>query len=279
MKVFYVYIYFDPRQQSNYNILGETFNYKPVYVGKGKGNRVLMHIKSKSKTKLINLNKHLVKQGLVPCYKILRYFNNEEEAHSLEMELIKELGREDLGLGPLFNLTNGGEGVSGVIVTQEGIEIKRKNTKAFWDSLTLEERKRVGKKSAANRDPYNVSKGSITRKSTRREWSSEFKCDVEARRITGWQESYCNTEEKKEQRKKKCSKASLKRLMFFLTYTKEDGTVESAYLKDLISRGWGKDALEWRIKGKMPFNTPYTVKIDKETIVLTKVEKKPYLIS
>lgn len=47
-----------------------------------------------------------------------------EDACEWEISEIKRLGRRDLNLGPLVNLTDGGEGSQGVIMTEE----RRKNT-------------------------------------------------------------------------------------------------------------------------------------------------------
>jgi hypothetical protein len=44
---------------------------------------------------------------------------NWESACELEKSEIKRIGRNDLGLGPLVNLTDGGEGTQGVIITEE----------------------------------------------------------------------------------------------------------------------------------------------------------------
>lgn len=66
MNKFYVYVYFDPRVQEYCNIGGQDFNYKPIYIGKGQGNRVLKHIKLTKKSKLTNLNKCLIKKVSSP---------------------------------------------------------------------------------------------------------------------------------------------------------------------------------------------------------------------
>jgi hypothetical protein len=42
-----------------------------------------------------------------------------EEAKDLEMLLIEEYGRKDLNTGSLVNMTNGGEGTCGVIISEE----------------------------------------------------------------------------------------------------------------------------------------------------------------
>ena len=276
MSKFYVYIYFDPRSQGKYNIFGEEFNYKPVYIGKGKDKRVLQHIKSNKKTKLVNLNRHLIKEGIVPCYKILQTFDRERDAYVFETNLIKLIGREDIGTGPLFNLTDGGEGQSGFIYNMEQRKSRSKNTQVFWNSLSVEERLEIGSKSRENRTPSGIYNGILKRLLTKSLWSQEYKEAVETKRKMSWNKNYCNTAEKKEQRSNKCKDASYKRLIYYITFLREDGTHESAYLKDLIANGWGKDALEWRIKGKLSLDKPYYVKVNNETVIIQKVEKKCY---
>lgn len=78
----------------------------PFYIGKGKGYR-WMHrgTTNRHARNIINLG---------GCY-CEKYAENltEVEAFKIERELIAECGREPLG--PLVNLTDGGEGISGAI--------------------------------------------------------------------------------------------------------------------------------------------------------------------
>jgi hypothetical protein len=80
----------------------------PYYIGKGKGNRVYRRrdkgIKPpKDKSKIL-----ILKQNLT-----------EEESFRHEVYMIAVFGRKDLGTGILHNKTNGGDGVSGAVVSDE----------------------------------------------------------------------------------------------------------------------------------------------------------------
>jgi hypothetical protein len=84
----------------------------PYYIGKGKGRRVyLKHQKGisvpKDKSRIIFLKQNLT----------------EEEAFKHEIYMIAVLGRKDLGTGILRNKTDGGEGPSGAVRSEE----QRKN--------------------------------------------------------------------------------------------------------------------------------------------------------
>lgn len=84
---------------------------KVFYIGKGRKERDKKKCRSKHWNNIVN------KHGLT----IKRIHENllELEAMSLEIKLIKEIGRLDLGTGPLINLTDGGEGLSGFVRTPE----------------------------------------------------------------------------------------------------------------------------------------------------------------
>ena len=89
----------------------------PYYIGKGQGNRAYREggrrgaQTPKDKSRIILLKKEIT----------------EEEAFKHEIYMIAVLGRKDLGTGILRNLTDGGEGSSGCVVTGE---TKKKLSKA-----------------------------------------------------------------------------------------------------------------------------------------------------
>lgn len=104
MKEFYVYMH-----------VKETTG-EPFYVGKGIGLRCETK-KQRSK----HWNNIVNKYG----FDVIFLENNltEQEAFDKETYWIKRIGRKDLGLGPLVNFTNGGEGTSGRVVKKESIDM------------------------------------------------------------------------------------------------------------------------------------------------------------
>lgn len=111
---FYVYYLIDPNSS------------RPFYVGKGYGNRMYDHVKSVKRNKIPNRNKHLF-------YKIQKIFRSnqhvihkkilenvdEHTAFLIESQEIKRIGRSDLKLGTLCNLTDGGEGGVGHVCNEQ----------------------------------------------------------------------------------------------------------------------------------------------------------------
>ena len=95
------------------------------YIGKGQKHRVVDHLKHRDGTLKSRHNKafisHLRNQkelGIEPEIEVI-FCESEQEAHDIEMTYIAEIGRLCTGDGPLFNITLGGEGVSGYIHTDE----------------------------------------------------------------------------------------------------------------------------------------------------------------
>lgn len=92
----------------------------PFYVGKGKGYRhyVSNHIQKQCPNQL--LKRKILKIGVENVVvQFLHKELTEEVAFYLEEYYIFGIGRRDKGLGPLCNLTAGGEGMSGRIFSKE----------------------------------------------------------------------------------------------------------------------------------------------------------------
>jgi len=80
---------------------------KPYYVGKGKDNRIN------------HPHGEFVKLPPVERRVYLKSGLSEEDAFKHEVYMIYILGRKDLGLGPLLNRTDGGDGTSGWVMPDE----------------------------------------------------------------------------------------------------------------------------------------------------------------
>jgi hypothetical protein len=116
--IYYVYILLDPRKLKIFSY-GTEDKFRsvlePFYVGKGKDGRAWSHLKlnpnkklrhpclKNSKIKSIMLNNE------IPVVKIYRDNLTEKQALRLEQKMINKIGRFDLGLGPLTNMSDGGE--------------------------------------------------------------------------------------------------------------------------------------------------------------------------
>ena len=99
----------------------------PYYIGKGRGERIYKRGKNeikppKDKSRVIFLKRNLT----------------EEESFKHEIYMISVFGRKDLGTGILRNKTNGGEGSSGLLVSDE---TRRKLSEARTGTTLTEEHK------------------------------------------------------------------------------------------------------------------------------------------
>jgi len=100
----------------------------PYYIGKGQGNRAYRRSKKdikppKDKSRIIFLKQNLT----------------EEEAFKHEIYMIAVFGRKDLGTGILRNKTDGGDGVSGYVCSEE---TKRKISESNKGKTASEETRR-----------------------------------------------------------------------------------------------------------------------------------------
>jgi hypothetical protein len=116
----------------------------PYYIGKGKGNRA-----HRRRDKGINPPKD--KSRII----ILKQNLTEEEAFRHEVYMIAVFGRKDLGTGILHNKTNGGEGTSGVVRSDEyirklSVRTKGKNNPNYGKPRSEETKRKI---SEGNKNP------------------------------------------------------------------------------------------------------------------------------
>ena len=108
----------------------------PYYIGKGKAGRITNSLHRiaipKNEERIIYLKKNLT----------------DEEARRHEIYMIAILGRKDLGTGILRNMTDGGEGCAGRVLSQETkkklseAHKGRKKSKAHRKAMSISAKKR-----------------------------------------------------------------------------------------------------------------------------------------
>jgi len=161
--MFYVYAYLDPRKKGKFEYNGIKFEYQPFYIGKGIGKRCIRAIEPnrlKKEKKSIKRNYiiKLIKLGLKPI--IIKLFENltESEAFEKEIQLIESIGRINLKTGPLTNMTEGGDGISGNVISEE---TRKKISEAHKGKKLTEEHKRL--LSIKNKQALAAKGGKFTR--------------------------------------------------------------------------------------------------------------------
>jgi hypothetical protein len=240
--MFEVYAILDPRLPGFYDYEVITFQYEPFYIGKGS---VQQRRKYKRKNKYAEGRIRNIKEAnLEPIYVTLYTYTEEQQALSHEKILIRKIGRLDEQRGPLFNFTDGGEGVSGVKLSPHTLELRRKNTTKFWSSLSEQERKIIGQKSLQNRDKHNVLEGSRRASITKANKPQHIKADIESRRYKKWcDKMYNRTIEQNKIRSARCSEASKKQSIVFLKIEilkSSTDELKEGYIYDKCIADWRK---------------------------------------
>ena len=134
----------------------------PYYIGKGKGNRLYkkgsrVFAPPKDKSRIIYLKQNLT----------------EEEAFKHEIYMIDVFGRIDLGTGILHNRTDGGDGISGAIRSEEtrrkiSAATKGKNHPMYNKTHSEEAKRKI---SVAKKGENNHNYGKIFSEEHRRKLS------------------------------------------------------------------------------------------------------------
>ena len=144
MPIYYVYLYRHP----------DTLI--PFYVGYGKNDRDVSHIKEAKNTNKnshkLNTIRKILREEKEPIINIIDSNLSKEQACELEIFLISEIGRADLGQGPLTNLTIGGDGYVG------------------WSKEAKENVSKVRKRKIGAKDPHTGETSSV--KDTDPKWIS-----------------------------------------------------------------------------------------------------------
>jgi hypothetical protein len=116
----YVYVYLDKSIVIDVMYNDIYFHHMPIYVGKGIGKRMYVHLNCRKRIKSYfykKLNKMINENNNPLIYKIME-FDNELDAFDFEIKLIKSIGKKING-GLLYNISDGGDGVSGYNFTDE----------------------------------------------------------------------------------------------------------------------------------------------------------------
>lgn len=113
-QIYFCYVLLNPLEKGEFKFGELQFDFKPFYVGQGKGDRIKKHLYEVTSGKYNKEKLEVVKQikdkDLEPLVYFVKENITQEQALKLEREIISLIGREDLGKGTLLNKTNGGEG-------------------------------------------------------------------------------------------------------------------------------------------------------------------------
>jgi len=169
--VYYVYVYF--------RLTGE-----PCYVGKGSENRFMKHLTRETNAHL----RSIIKQagGDLPRV-IIRNGLSERDAFATEIALIKAIGREAHG-GPLVNLTDGGEGPSGMICSDETRSKISTSLKAIWADEDLRRQQSAAQIEIWSNPDARESRESIIKKWAELFWTEEKRAERSEKTASLWQD-------------------------------------------------------------------------------------------
>lgn len=158
---FYVYAYLNPLKPCKLSFDDFSLLYEPFYIGKGNSDRDVSHLKNyrlNKKTYLSNKINKIKSNGIEPF--VIRLCENlpENSAFEIEKNLITIIGRVNNKTGTLVNITDGGEGVSGLKHTEESRKkMSNKGDKhPNWNKhLSVETREKISERLKINNPMHN----------------------------------------------------------------------------------------------------------------------------
>lgn len=158
-KDFYVYRYTCPIRN------------QVIYIGKGTRKRAYAHLRRRDMHPFVQRIQWICKQGEQPIIDFVCKGVDEELAFLVEIEAISKYKRKDISGGTLLNLTDGGEGASGTIVSPE--VAKARGAKNKGKKRTEEVRQRMR---AIQNEPERKLKKSL--RHTGRQVTEEFRAKM-----------------------------------------------------------------------------------------------------
>lgn len=107
---YYIYVFLDSSKPGKYIYDDIEFQYEPFYIGKGCYDRIKTSLFDRESPFKVNKIKKLKRNNIDIIS--MKIYENLENEYSLEVEkeTIRKIGRRDLGIGPLVNQTDGGDG-------------------------------------------------------------------------------------------------------------------------------------------------------------------------
>lgn len=135
----YVYALVDSGNPGEFRWNEYVFNFEPFYIGKNREykERVYKHIweaknnKDENSFKCNKIRKIKKLTGKDPIVVVIKEYLSEQEANDLKTKLIDLIGRRNLGKGPLTNISDGGDGVSGYRHTEKSKKLMGQKHKGF----------------------------------------------------------------------------------------------------------------------------------------------------
>lgn len=100
----------------------KTDSGEPFYVGKGKVKRGRIERPHATAKRSIIWQRTAAKHGVT--VELVASCLDDAMAQEIEKAYIKEIGRRDLGLGPLVNLTDGGDGHANLVISERVRKIR-----------------------------------------------------------------------------------------------------------------------------------------------------------